>query len=74
MPVLLLGFDEARFVDLLAELLALAFPFAFPVPRVAAFFRVAFFLAAIGRLIPLIRFCLPAELAGEAVVARLGRS
>jgi len=45
--VLLLGFDEARFLDFVAEL------FAFPLPRTAAFFRVVFFFAAMGRPIPL---------------------
>ena len=52
-----------RLVGFFADLLAFAFPFA--LPRAAAFFRVAFFFAAIGRLVPLIRFHLPAELAGE---------
>ncbi len=60
-----LGFDEARFVDCFAELLALAFPFAFPLLRAAAFFRVVFFFPAMGRLVPLIRFHLPTELAGD---------
>ena len=71
MLVLLLGFDEARFADFFAELLAWVFPFAFPLPRAASFFRAVFFLAAIGRLVPPIRFCLPTELAGKTVPERL---
>ena len=61
--VLLLGLEEARFLDFVAEL------FAFPLPRVAAFFRVVFFFAAMGRPVPLfsslIRFHLYAQSIGE---------
>ncbi len=60
------AFRLGLFVDFLAELIA--FRFAFALPRAADFFRVAFFFfAAIVRLVPLIRFDLPAELAGEAL-------
>ncbi len=64
------AFRLELFVDLFAELLV--FRFAFALPRAAAFFRVAFFFfAAIVRLIPLIRFHLPAEIAGEDGTERL---
>ena len=68
--VLLLGFDEARFLDFVAEL------FAFPLPRAAAFFRVVFFFAAMGRPVPLfsslIRFHLYAQGTGEICRNALG--
>ncbi len=63
------AFRLGRLVDFFAELLA--FPFPFALPRAAAFFGVAFFFAAIGRLVPLIRFDFLAELVGEAVAERL---
>ena len=55
----LLAFRLGRFVDFFAELLALAFGFA--LPRAEAFFGVVFFLAAMGRLVPLIRIHLPTQ-------------
>ncbi len=48
----LLAFRLGRFVDFFAELLAFRFPFAFTLPRAAAFFRVAFFFAAMGVWFP----------------------
>jgi hypothetical protein len=52
----------------------LAVPFPFALPRAAAFFRVAFFFAAMSRLVLLIRLHLPAELVGEAVAVRLDQA
>jgi hypothetical protein len=58
------AFRLELFVDFFAELLV--FRFTFALPRAAAFFRVvAFFFTAIARLVLLIRFHLPTEIAGE---------
>ncbi len=62
-----LAFRLGRFVDFLAVLLALDFAVPFPLRRAAAFFRVAFFFAAMDRLVSLILFLLPESRPSEPV-------
>lgn len=61
-----LAFGEARFAACLRAAPGLA--------RLAAFFRVAFFFAAMSRLVPLIRFHILPESVGETIAARPGQA